>query len=355
MAKLLDDSRTVSRLDTGGMLGAVDRFPEDLLNLDRYRSVVRPGNGRSSVSLALMGMGGSASAADVLLDWLRDLIQIPALVLREPTSPRHLGRASTFVAVSYSGETVETLRAFREARRRKCSLAGVGSGGTLRRICEESDVPFFQVGGGLAPRAAFGQLFTAGAVALESLGVVKNVSGKVRTAGRELSALRTRFGFDTRVSENVAKRFALQLLGRFPVVYSLQRMSSVARRFKNQLAENSKTPAKFDLLPEAGHNDIEAFTSRSRSLLPVLVRDWVENDEERVMVEAFMSVVAEAGGVRPLEVRIRTVSSLGRLLAPIMFFDYVSVYLAFLKNLDPSPTPWIHKYRRKCAASAKKG
>lgn len=53
---------------------------------------------------------------------------------------------------------------------------------------------------------------------------------------------------------NSSKRLAVELLNSLPNIYSLERMSSVARRIKDQLNENSKILAKFDLIPEACHN-----------------------------------------------------------------------------------------------------
>lgn len=347
MPHRLDNSRLVSKTDPGNMLGAVDSFADCISNLGRYRMSKVPGTVGRVGNVLLMGMGGSGSAGDVLLDWLGDRLTVPGVVAREPSLPRFAARGTVFVGLSYSGETRETLRAFREARDRDCLMAGVGSGGRLRTLCRESSIPFFQVGAGLTPRAALGQMVVAGTLALEALGIVANVRGELRAAGEELRRLRSRFRVGVPLSRNRAKQFAVMLRGRFPVVYSLERMSSVARRFKNQLAENSKVAAKYGLLPEAGHNEVEAYGPRSTLLLPVLIRDWEETVGESELVDAFKTTIQKSTGTRPLEVRVRGGTKLARLLAPIMFLDYVSVYLAILRGVDPTPTPWIREYKRR--------
>ncbi len=64
---------------------------------------------------------------------------------------------------------------------------------------------------------------------------------------------------------NPSKKLAVELLDSVPSIYSLERMSSVARRMKDQLNENSKILAKFDLIPESCHNEIEGTLGYQRS------------------------------------------------------------------------------------------
>src|SRR3989441_4523713 len=266
----LDDVNQLSKIDRSNMLGAVHRFPDIFLGL-RNEPQVSLKEARSPFkSLVLMGMGGSASAADVVLDWLRAALPIPAFVHREPGLPSFVDSRTLFIALSYSGETSETLAAFREAKKRGSSLVGIGHGGSLASFCSNFKAPYIQVEASLAPRAALGQLIVAAAVALEKADLIRSTSREMSKAARELVRIRRRCRVETPLEDNPAKGLALRLLGHFPVLYALQRMSSVARRFKNQLAENSKLLAKYDLLPEGGHNEVEAWHERSTRLLGIL-------------------------------------------------------------------------------------
>jgi len=128
-------------------------------------------------------------------------------------------------------------------------------------------------------------------------------------------------------------------------------MGSVARRFKNQLAENSKIVGKYELLPEACHNEIEGLASLRGAMVPLIIRDWKESSMEKAVFRAFKSTIHTTGGAGVLEVRERGASKLGRLLAPILLLDYVSAYIAVLRGVDPSPTNNIIDYKRKYAAT----
>ena len=340
----LDNLASIARIDASDMLGAVDRFPNPLrsgLNGIRIRSSSRKSDFHN---LVLMGMGGSASAGDVVLDWIRSGLGIPAFVHREPGLPGFVDSQTLFVAISYSGETSETLTAVRMAKRRGAVIAGVGTGGSLAKICAEFRAPFVNVEPSVAPRAALSQLVVAVAGVLESFALVPSASREMTQTYRELVILKNRLGVQSPIKRNQAKILASRLLGRSIVLYSLQRIASVARRFKNQLAENSKEVSKYDSLPEACHNEIEGW--RGSDHTPLFIR-CDESRFERSIVEAFQSTIRSAAKVRPMNVTMPGGNGLSRLLAPILLLDYVSVYLALLKRVDPTPTSLIAEYKRK--------
>ncbi len=341
----LDDWEGMSKVDSGNMLAAVNMFPDFLLEAARHRDVPTR-RARSFDNIVLAGMGGSGSAADVLSDWLSPRLSLPLLVIRDSVLPKFAGRQTLVMVVSYSGETSEALAVFRRAVRRGCTLCAVGSGGKLGATCESLQIPFLKVREGMVPRAALSSMVGAGAVGLESFGLVKNVRAELLESSKELARLRGSFRAEVSTAKNVAKQVALKLNGKLPVFYCLHRMGSIARRAKNQFAENSKLIAKYDLLPEAGHNEVVAWQGREARAIPILIRDTEESVQEVASVEAFKTALSSVSGIRVLEVRTKVVSTLSRLLGPILMIDYVSVYLALLRGVDPTPTVALQKYRK---------
>src|SRR5215467_3547842 len=257
MVSLLDSPRKISRLDRGDMLGSIYKLAEPFLDSNRFRSRFAPRD-RSVDSLVIVGMGGSASTGDVLLDWLGPSLDISGRVSRSVKLPRSVGKKTLVVFFSYSGETWETLGSLREALRIGCPVVGVGSGGKLQVLLEERGLPFFRVSEGFAPRAALGEMIVAGTVALRSSGIVGPVGSSLREVGGELLRSREKLRPEVQVSKNRAKKLGLSLYGMLPMLYGFDNAGSVVRRFKNQLAENAKVVAKYGLLPEACHNEIEA-------------------------------------------------------------------------------------------------
>jgi len=183
-------------------------------------------------------------------------------------------------------------------------------------------------------------------IALHSCGIIQDPRTEVDLATRELRQLSNRIQRQVPFHENPAKRLAASLKGHLPMIYTLRRMSSVARRFKNQLAENSKMIAKYGLLPEAGHNEVEAWFNQRLPLAPIFIRNYSESEFEQTMFKSFRSMIIKASRIPPTQVRLKASTRLAELLLPVLYLDFVSVYLAFLKRLDPTDTPWIRLYRK---------
>lgn len=347
MPTVLDSEKVISIHDTKDMLGAVEKFPEFMgSQLQVEFPIGRKSMGSVFRNIVFTGMGGSASAGDLVLDWLGNKIPIPAIVNRDPVLPRFVRSNTLFFALSYSGETRETLAAFREARKRGSKLVAIGTGGKLQELSEELNAPFLTVQPAPAPRAALGQMVVATAIALRGCDIIQDPENEIELATRELGRLRNRIQRQVPFSQNPAKLLAASLKGRLPVIFAFRRMASVARRFKNQLAENSKMFAKYSLLPEAGHNEVEAWSNQRFPLAPIFIRDNSESEFERIMLKSFRSTITKASRVTTAQVRLKSSTRLGGLLLPVLYLDFVSVYLAFLRGLDPTDTPWIRLYRK---------
>src|SRR5207247_5435974 len=126
----LDNLDLVAKIDRSDMIGAVNHFP-DAFKRRTDEMVGELRRGRSGIrSLVLMGMGGSASAGDVVLDWLRDELKIPALVHREPGLPGFVNHGTLFGGIGYSGNTEGRLKGCGGGKSGREQVMGVGRGGT---------------------------------------------------------------------------------------------------------------------------------------------------------------------------------------------------------------------------------
>ena len=206
----LDDARAVRDQDPGACWR---RWP-------RSARIVREGysNGAAARGLpdladmrgvVVCGMGGSAVAGDVLRSVFRDRLGVPVEVNRSPELPEHAGPHSLVIASSYSGNTSETLAAFREATKRGCRAIVVSSGGTIVDEAGEAGVPVVRVPGGFQPRAALGWLAFTALGALEAAGLLPPLAEDVDEAAGEADARAAACGPDApaeRQSGEAARR-----------------------------------------------------------------------------------------------------------------------------------------------------
>src|SRR2546425_10732608 len=102
MPTVLDNQKTFSLHDSKNMLGAFAGFPAFMNSQVLVPpSTTRRGWERSvSGNIVFMAMGGSASAGDLVLDWLSNKIPVPAIVHRDAPLPRFVGSNPLFVALS---------------------------------------------------------------------------------------------------------------------------------------------------------------------------------------------------------------------------------------------------------------
>jgi glucose/mannose-6-phosphate isomerase len=144
---------------------------------------------------------------------------------------------------------------------------------------------------------------------------------------------------------NRASGIAATLVDRFPIILSGGELAPVAVRFKNQLAENGKSLAAADFIPEAGHNLVVGLATADPGRLAAIV---LEPGSASASMQASFAAVSrelESAGVPLHRIVIDGPTALARLLLATAWGDYVSCYLALLKGQDPTPIPQIERVR----------
>lgn len=343
MSGPLDDVAGITSLDKSGMLKQMLSMPTNLEEMLQRPAGVE---GRAE-EVCVVGMGGSAIGADVLLDYCSEVSEIPVAVVRGLSLPRWVDKDTLVLLVSYSGNTWEVLELFDEAMRRGCSIFGITSGGKLFDLCEMQGVPNMKVPAGLQPRAAIGYLMGAAAVVLDEA----DVAPARRDIGKSVSAvvdLMQNLAPGVPTDVNMAKKTATKLRDKVPVIYAPSPIRSVARRWMTQINENSKMLAFSGEYPEMNHNQIVGWVEgvKCRELQPVFLRANVPNRSVNERAEATIQLIREAK-LEPLQIELSGRSILETALMGIALGDMVSFYLAVLKGVDPSPVASIAELKKR--------
>src|SRR5207244_2902142 len=123
--------------------------------------------------IAVCGMGGSGVAGDVLRSLYAGRLPLPIVVVKGYELPEFCGRDTLVFAVSFSGNTEETVAAYGEAVSRGCRVVAVSAGGELAAMAETDDVARVPIPQHVpVPRAALGYLAMAPLGVLHSMGMV---------------------------------------------------------------------------------------------------------------------------------------------------------------------------------------
>ena len=305
-------------------------------------------------NILFLGMGGSAIGGDLSKSLLEEEIRCPIGVNRSYLLPAFVSAKSLVFAISYSGNTEETLTAYQAARRKKATLLAVASGGKLIEYARRDGIPHLLIPAGLPPRTALGYLFLIPYVILRKLAALPLHPGEFQEMVKTLEILREReIGPHVPVSKNPSKQIALRLKGKIPAVHgNVQRLEAVVMRWRTQLAENAKQLSWSHLYPELNHNEIVGWSEPKhllRHLLILLLRDADDHPRVQKRMEITKALLRRESGVETREIWSCGRGRLARLFSLIYTGDFVSFYLALLNRVDPTPVERIERLKRQLA------
>jgi glucose/mannose-6-phosphate isomerase len=289
-------------------------------------------------NIVFAGMGGSAIAADLLISYLQDELRLPAIVNRNYFTPAFTSGNTLFIAVSYSGNTEETLHAVNSALEKGARIVGFSSGGKLEEFCKEKEFIHIKIPAGLPPRQALGYLFFPLLFLFERLNFISGKNQEVQETHHYLSELVIRYDPQTNAGGNLANHIAQTLYHKIPVIYSAANSFSVVTvRWRNQFNENSKAMAFSNIFPELNHNEImgwEGPPEVNQTLQTILLRDTEETSRNKQRVNITKRILKQKN-IPIMEVFAEGQSRLTRMFSLIATGDWASYYLAMLNEVDP--------------------
>jgi glucose/mannose-6-phosphate isomerase len=343
---ILDDAIAIGKVDRSGTLALMERTPERFAPPSDSRATCGMDLERP-LNVVFGGVGGSGIVGDILVDYSRESIEVPVSVCRTLKILRSVGKSTLFIAMSYSGETQETLHLLAQAKRSGAQIATIGSGGQIISQSRSEGVPYLKVTADLLPRIALPELLGAAVYVLERAGLITDSSGLLAEARRSLAVQIDKVKPTIPFDDNYAKQMAQALEDKIPLLIGGEESASVLRRFKNELNENSKMPAFYYTLPEAYHDDVEGFRSLRQlaHAQPVLLQGHDEVEGQRRTRERLLALLRDLSFPAVLPFEGIGQDRLSQLITAITFGDYVSVYLAVLKGVDPSELTLIPRFR----------
>ena len=346
---ILDDETAIKKIDRSGMLSVVGQMPEMLLQAAGFAAGVPPPSLKKISQVLVLGMGGSAIAGDIAADLFARKSQVPILTHRNYGLPEFVGPETLVFALSYSGDTEEVLSAVKEAERRGLPPVCITSGGKLRELAENKKYPLCLIPSGYQPRAALPYLLIPLINILEKAKIVPASAEEIKEAAALLQKLREEYDPAKPLRSNAVKQLAKKLTGKIPFILgSTGTTAAAALRLKNQFSENGKVTAALNLFPELDHNEIVNLGSLKRadhSFSLIILRDEEDNERVKRRIEITKSLISrQIGGAS--EIISQGKSFFARLLSLIFFGDLLSVYLAVLQGIDPTPVEVIARLKK---------
>jgi len=346
----------MKRIDKSDMLSFCVEAPKLCREAAKLAEAVQV-NYSKPKTIIVAGMGGSAIGGELLKDWTRDKIDVPIEICREYSLPAYANKKTLVFVISYSGETEEALSMFLDSTKRNCMTFCISSGGKLLRFAEKLSLPYLRVPSGFPPRAALPYLFLPMPIILEKLHLISNVSSEISEAIKVLEQVEDENSPKTPLDDNSSKILASKIDGTVPVVYGFGIYRAVAQRYKQQLNENSKIPAKWESFPELNHNEIvgwEGAKELPNCFSTIFIREMDEPEEIRQRIQVTKELMSQEATKKIFEVWSSGQSRLAKMLYTIYIGDFTSVYLAILRGVDPTPVKTISLLKERITQSGTK-
>jgi glucose/mannose-6-phosphate isomerase len=170
---------------------------------------------------------------------------------------------------------------------------------------------------------------------------------EIESAADSLKSKLEIYAPDVPTDKNPAKRLALELMGSSPVIYASSLFYPVAYKWKISMNENAKNVAWAGEYPEFNHNEFLGWSSHPVDK-PYKVVDLRSDLDHPQITKRFEVSDRLLSGRRPAAevVQLEGATVLEQMLHGVAFGDFVSLYLALLNGLNPTPVDLIEKMKK---------
>lgn len=338
---MLDDLKYIHQRDAQDALGIAEKQCQQL----GYKFETQPIEGEF-LNIVYGGMGGSALAALLSLSWPG--YKVPFEVCRNYDIPFYVGEKTLFIAASYSGNTEETLEALSKAEEKGAKIAVIAGGGKLAEAAQAKGYPLAALPKAEQPRYAVLYNLKALLDLLAPTGLLKekDIESKLNAAAEFLQTAVSAWLPTVPADQNPAKKLAMELAGKSPVIYGGPLLAPVAYKWKISFNENAKNIAWTGQFPEFNHNEFIGWSSHpvDKPYVIVELRSSLEHPRVQKRYEVSQRLLS-GRRPEPYIVSVEGADVLEQLLWAMAYGDFVSIYLALLNGLNPAPVELVEKFK----------
>ena len=305
-------------------------------------------------NVVVLGMGGSASRVTSCRSSAPRPSRCRSSVLKHYRTPAFIGPRTLAFAVSYSGDTEETLEMARGAHAAGATVVAISSGGALAQFAREQGALHVPCPEGIpVPRLALGALVAPLFVILFRMGMLPEAHAAMLRAQQQLARRRDQCKPDVEVDRNPARELARKIDRTIPIIYGIGGLGGVAAmRWKQSMNENAKAPAFWNMYPELDHNEVCGWGQHgdvTRQLFTLIeLAHGLEHPQLPRRAAATREIIEEALH-QVLHVEAEGEGRLAQLLDLMYLGDWTSYYVALANDVDPGPIDAIRQLKARLA------
>jgi len=342
---ILDTKEIYQQFDPENLRQHWENFPAELLRAEeRAAGWDLDLRGEKIGAAVVCGMGGSGIAGLIAQATGYKHFKIPITVINGYDLPAWVDEKTLVIAISYSGETEETLSCVAQAQKHGCQIAAVTKGGQLAVLAQKNQWPLFEIDYTAPPRAALAHLL---APLMRILNLLqKDFTCDWKKLATDLEKINLNYTIDRPTADNPAKQLAQFCHNKKITIIAGQHLTAAAVRFKNQINENAKHWAACEFLPELSHNFTASldFPIDTRISTGLVIMSSGQYHPRLLPRLTWLREYLETAGWSYYEFPATTghPDAFGEVLETILLGDWASYYLAMLNQVNPTPVKAIN-------------
>lgn len=353
---ILNNLNQIKKLDTGQVAESIEHLPDQIRQvLEESRLIKIPKDYSKVTQIVINGMGGSNIGAGIVKSAFSDQIKVPISIVPGYNVPAHINRNTLYLISSYSGNTEEPLSTYREAKKRKAKIMAItahGKKNQLEKYMLKDNIPGYifkpRHNPSGQPRLGLGYSVFGLAVMIAKAGLFKikvreieNIIASMEIWGRKLKP-------ESPTATNIAKKIALKLFNRIPVLIGAEFTMGNVRVLRNQINESSKHFATYLALPDLNHFAMEGLTypkNNKNNLIFLFFDSKLYHSRIQKRAQLTKQVVKK-NHIKVISYELKNESRLVQSFELLQLGAWISYYLGILNKVDPVKIPWVDWFKK---------
>lgn len=348
---VLDSREAIAKLDKSNMLGSVEAFHQQVEHAWADTKAITFTPSAEIKNVVLAGMGGSGLGADVIKSLYKDSLKVPFDFVHDYTLPGYVNENTLVILASYSGTTEEILVCAKAAQEKKAQIMVIAAGGDLISMAEQNHWTAYKIDAKYNPSnqprmaicyAVFGTIALLSKANILSL-TDGEVAAVVSTIEKTVKASTVEVSQDSAP----AKLLAYSIYEKRPVYVVSEFLEGAGHVVTNQSNENAKIFADYRVVPELNHHLMEGLrfpASNSDTHIFVFFNSSLYNARNQARMKLTQQIVEE-NNIETMAIELHSATKLEQAFEMIALVGFTSFYLSILEGIDPSPIPFVDKFK----------
>lgn len=307
----------------------IERFPSQLQEaLEIGEAAIINAHTEPIHKVFVAGLGGSGIGANFVAGFIREECPIPYNIGKGYSIPAFVDKNTLAIASSYSGNTEETLASFKQIEKTGAKIVIISSGGKLIQMAEEKGYDYIKLPGDWpSPRACLGYSLVQQLFILRKLGFISGES--IRSIKSSIDLIK----YNQEEIKNEAKQLAKKLNNKIPIIYTTDRMESVAIRLRQQINENAKALCWHHVIPEMNHNELVGWKDKNENLIVLYLRNNDDYSRNQIRIDINKKIISQCTP-NILEVFSKGKNLIEKSIYFVHLGDWISWYLSEIRGVD---------------------